>query len=226
VEGLAAGDGDAFHHAAGGEIIAGGEMLGGAIVPEGDAARLPAEAALAFGVAGRGVEMRQQALALQRAEALDMAGEAAVDEQAALLDQAAASLNDLFAKWQAGEIGEETPDAEAATDSDLYWLDVTWMPAASRRAAWRCMVMTSTRVPVACLASSTETVWPEITSPYSSTASATSRTLAMTWLVIWMRDWRPVTTVEAPTSPMVSVKSGLPGIFLLPFVARVRAGYA
>jgi hypothetical protein len=52
-------------------------MLGGAIVPEGDAA---SGAALAFGVTGGGMEMRQQTLARQRVEAFDMADKAAVDE--------------------------------------------------------------------------------------------------------------------------------------------------
>ena len=77
------------------------------IWPEYDWTKLDAEL--------KSLDDKDTAMESKRTEA-----QAEVDEQAVALDEAAAALNSLIAQWQAGEIGEETPDAEASTDGDLY----------------------------------------------------------------------------------------------------------
>src|SRR3954468_18481732 len=56
----AAGDGDAVHQAALAVIVVGGVVPGGAVVPKGDGAFAPAEAAGEFGPGGVTVEMLEQ----------------------------------------------------------------------------------------------------------------------------------------------------------------------
>src|SRR5215470_18874582 len=73
-----ADDGDAFHDAHLGPVVRARVVLRRAVVPEGDRVLPPAEAHLVLGMAGLVVENGEQAAALVRLEALDVAGEAAV----------------------------------------------------------------------------------------------------------------------------------------------------
>ena len=74
-------DGNAMHQPPRAVIVVDGIVPGGAVIPEGDRALAPLEAAAEFGAGGVAVEVIQQWPAFVGGPAFEVQGEAGVDEQ-------------------------------------------------------------------------------------------------------------------------------------------------